>query len=69
VDGRPYEDNPILRRSMPIQHYVHGKILRLYWLAAEGVDPGLVAHTAHREVSEFVRAAFLPHGTVKIERK
>jgi hypothetical protein len=37
-----YEDNPFLRRSMRIQHYVHVKIPETIPLAAEGVDPGLV---------------------------
>lgn len=56
-----YDDNPILRRSMRIQHYVHVKIPEII-LAGGGTSRSrLSAQTAYRKVSEFAHAAFLRH--------
>jgi hypothetical protein len=55
-----YQDSPALCRSMRIPPGITftGCCLRLYWLAAEGVDPGLMRRPPIDEVSEFVHAAF-----------
>jgi len=72
VDGNTIEEttklsawpaaNPILRRSMRIQHYVHVKIPETILAGCRRSRSRLSAQAAHREVSEFVHAAFLRHG-------
>jgi hypothetical protein len=56
------EGNPILRRSMRIQHYIHVKIPETILAGSRRSRSRLSAQAAHREVSEFVHAAFLRHG-------